>query len=108
MGMHSIMESVLEQFYTLGEEMLTDILKNVEAGRWEDAARAAHSLKGASGSISASALYTTAAKMETHAREADVSACLNLFPTLKEDMEHCLQAIPPIIEECKAQAACES
>lgn len=108
MGMSSIMESVLAQFHTLGEDMLTDIEKPIEAGCWEDAARAAHSLKGASGSISAAALHTTAARMEVHARNADAEACRELFPTLRQEMERCLADIPAILQDCKAQAGCSS
>jgi len=108
MGMSSIMESVLAQFHTLGEEMLAEVEKQVNACKWEDAARAAHSLKGASGSISAAVLHTTAARMEAHARNADAEACRELFPALRQEMERCLADIPAILRDCKAQAGCSS
>ena len=106
MGMHSIMESVLAQFLSLGKDMLADIEKQFEAGCWDDAARAAHSLKGASGSISAAALHAKAAEMETFARKADIQACRELLPALHQEMERCLNDIPAILQECKTQT-CE-
>jgi HPt (histidine-containing phosphotransfer) domain-containing protein len=104
MGMASIMESVLAQFHDMGEDMLKDIERQLDAGCWEEAARAAHSLKGASGSISATALNAKAAEMELHARNADDNACRELRPALRREMERCLSEIPTILENCKTHA----
>jgi HPt (histidine-containing phosphotransfer) domain-containing protein len=105
MGMHSIMESVLTQFHDLGENMLTNIEKHMDAGCWEELSRAAHSLKGASGSISAAALYATAAQMEAHARNADAEACRELRPTLRREMELCLRDIPMVLQDSRVESA---
>lgn len=108
MGMHSIMESVLAQFQELGEEMLAEIEKQLDAGCWEEAARAAHSLKGASGSISATALHAVAAEMESHARNADDEACRETRPALRREMENCLRDIPVILQNCQVESASSS
>lgn len=94
MGIQEIMDTVLAQFRDSAEEMLTDIEKPLDAGCWDVATRAAHSLKGAAGNIAAEALRAAAAEMEAAAKRADAEACNRLRSVLRQEMERCLREVP--------------
>ncbi|MBN1941680.1 MAG: Hpt domain-containing protein [Phycisphaerae bacterium] len=100
MGVHSIMETVLAEFRDLGEEMLRNIETRLDEGAWRKASEAAHSLKGASGNISAESLHALAAKMEICAEKADAEACNELRQVLRREMELCLHDISEILNDC--------
>ncbi|MBN1556173.1 MAG: Hpt domain-containing protein [Phycisphaerae bacterium] len=100
LGIHSIMDSVLTQFRESGEEMLVKIEQQLDLGDWEEATRAAHSLKGAAGNIAAGALRALAADMETRARDNDAEACKDLRQGLRDEMNHCLDEITEFLKEC--------
>jgi signal transduction histidine kinase/DNA-binding response OmpR family regulator/HPt (histidine-containing phosphotransfer) domain-containing protein len=73
-GKISFYSQLLQRFACDFAEFSTTVESMLAAGRWEDAAREAHTFKGVAGSLGASEVHPWAAALENAARSHDIAA----------------------------------
>src|SRR5439155_20471167 len=73
-GKVSFYSQLLQQFARDFADFARTVESMLTAGRWEDAAREAHTLKGLAGSLGANEVQPWAAALENAARAHDVAA----------------------------------
>lgn len=77
---------ILELFLDTGMVDIDKLRSAIEEGNAEEAAQAAHSLKGASGSLGLRKIYDLAMKSEEAARNNSLDGLAEYVQTLKEQL----------------------
>lgn len=77
---------ILELFLDTGMVDIDKLRSAIEEGNAEEAAQAAHSLKGASGSLGLMEIYDLAMKSEEEARNNSLDGLAEYVQTLKEQL----------------------
>jgi len=84
---------MLRMFHQQADQLVQKVVRLVEAGTMEDAAKAAHSLKGTAGNLAAKRVHPIAAEMERLLRREQLSAAQDLLPVLQTACNEALQAV---------------
>ncbi len=85
-GRQSLYRSLLQQFIADQADACTRIEAEIEASHWEEAKRAAHTLKGLSAQIGALTLRETAAQLEQALQQHEASERLQALLTAVADL----------------------
>ena len=78
---------LLELFLDTGMTDIEKLRSAIEEGNAEEAAQAAHSLKGASGNLGLMEIYDVALKSEEEARNNSLDGLVDSAQTLKEQLD---------------------
>ena len=93
MGDVGFLDTLLASFVKAAPGSLDEIKRGLSDGDAEVTTRAAHSLKGAAGMITANTLREQAARVETLAHEGDLIAAADHLARLRDEAERCVACI---------------
>jgi len=94
MGNTAIATLLLQKFEQQLRVDIVEIEQCVAAGDASKVAHTAHTLKGAAGTVAASALRDIAAEIESHSRQQQLDAVTLLLADLRAEVDRCLAYIP--------------
>jgi PAS domain S-box-containing protein len=94
MGNAETVTSILDEFERQAVADLAEIKRHVESRDCEGTARVAHTLKGASGILSAAALSDVAFKLERMGRAGVLSEADQLLTQLNDEVQRCIDYLP--------------
>jgi PAS domain S-box-containing protein len=94
MGNAETVTSILDEFERQAVSDLAEIRRHVVSGDCEGTARVAHTLKGASGILSADALSDVAFKLERIGRAGVLSEADQLLTRLNDEVQRCMDYLP--------------
>ena len=93
MGDVGFLDTLLASFVKAAPGSLDEINRGLSDADAEATTRAAHSLKGAAGMITANTLREHAARVETLAHEGDLAAAADHLDQLRDEAERCVACI---------------
>ena len=97
-GRGEVLEEIVGEYLTMSEDGRAKLLRVLHEGDAPAAEHAAHTLKGASANVGASALADVCADIERHARQAqleDAAGLAQRFETEFSRARAALQAVAP-------------
>ncbi|MDP1560921.1 MAG: Hpt domain-containing protein [Pirellulaceae bacterium] len=96
MGNVSFALALLDELEISGNRLLEEIVLHTESDAVQEAAEAAHSLKGATAIIGAESVRELSAKIEAAGRAGESSLLLDMVHELRAEMDRCLTYIPTL------------
>jgi two-component system sensor histidine kinase/response regulator len=90
---------VLDKFYETTPDLMTKLEKSLQTHDFDEAARHAHSLRGAAANISAIALSQAAEVVECFCRDADKASSESHLDGVKAHFASCVSAMPEIRQQ---------
>ena len=95
----SIAARVLGKFRDSAQGLMDEIKRALSQEDTDSAARAAHTLKGASGNISAESVYELARVLEQQCRAGAEAASNSTVLALEAELAVCLDRLPDVLEQ---------
>lgn len=93
LGCADVLADVVAMYLSSAPEKLADLRSALAAGRREEVAKLAHSLKGEAGSVAARQVVALAASVEQSARQGDLAACTTALPDLEQALERAMAVL---------------
>ncbi len=84
---------VADVFVDLAPELIGKIETSLQTGDFDTVSKAAHSLKGSAGNLSARPVFETAMNLERAAKDGNLDLCHELFTVLKSQLPSLLEAL---------------
>jgi HPt (histidine-containing phosphotransfer) domain-containing protein len=92
-GDRSFLADLIETYLVDAPGQIAELRRALQAGSTEDVARAAHALKGASGSLGAKRLFEEARALELSAREGRLEESEERIETIAREFERVAAAL---------------
>jgi two-component system, sensor histidine kinase and response regulator len=97
LGKHGLYRRVLRGFHDSSAGFEAEVRAAVAAGRWDDALRAVHDLKGLAGTIGAHALHTDAGALREAAAARDTEAMAEPLARVQAQLAAVLREIDELV-----------
>jgi Amt family ammonium transporter len=97
MGNADFAMSLLEELRNNAPGQLADLARQIQSGASAEAAKTAHSLKGAAGILCAEPLRAVAAEIEAAGKAGDILHAVALLEDIRIETERCLNSLPEIL-----------